>query len=542
MRNQNPKDLYLKRLGRVPHSPLAFWVHFFKNFLILMGVVLVTLCSIYLLEKQSTLEDYKARSGKSLLNLREGIQKNLSRVQTDLNFLATQYVDCSVQDIVTGCVDSNNSKQFLNSFLQTQKVYSQIRLLDLYGNQIVQVNLTQDASDLKAESSLENISDRDWFKDLQNLNLGQIYISGAVLRSMQGEVLKPYQPMIRFGVPIFNSTGIKLGFLLLNYDMNDLFEDFARATTGSAEQYFILNSQGYWLWNQQKSLEWGFLLDNGTNVKIGAFDAELWKQMRVSEFMQVATGASFISSMKVLPIKHELGVVGLDHFIVYSEMARGNLIDELSSLYEILSLLAGISFILSTILSLILARSVVKARFSEDSLKEAAMFDNLTGLPNRTLFFDRLDKIIKQSQRYKRDFAVLFLDLDGFKEVNDTYGHKAGDELLQQLAVRMSGVLRESDTLGRVGGDEFVALLDGVANHTNAGVVAQKLLEVLSAQVELKKARVQVGGSIGVALFDYEFEESAEELLKRADALMYEVKKAGKNGFRISGKPGLKKY
>ena len=158
-----------------------------------------------------------------------------------------------------------------------------------------------------------------------------------------------------------------------------------------------------------------------------------------------------------------------------------------------------------------------------------ANYDPLTGLPNRSLFLDRLTQVVGQARREDKPFAVMFLDLDGFKAVNDRLGHAAGDVLLQQAGERLSHCMRGTDTLARLGGDEFVAILLGIRGREEPALVAGKLLEHLSEPFLLDGRRAEVRGSIGIALYP-EDGEDGPTLLTRADQAMYAVKRRGKNG------------
>lgn len=157
-----------------------------------------------------------------------------------------------------------------------------------------------------------------------------------------------------------------------------------------------------------------------------------------------------------------------------------------------------------------------------------ANFDSVTGLPNRLMLMDRLDQALTMARRTHAPLAVLYLDLDRFKEVNDTLGHHMGDLLLKMAATRMRTCVRESDTVARLGGDEFVVLLPALAGDGLADRVARDILAVLEKPFVLGFRQASVSASIGVALFPGDGEEAAT-LLKRADQAMYEAKKQGRN-------------
>ncbi|MBP1711606.1 MAG: Response regulator containing a CheY-like receiver domain and a domain, partial [Deltaproteobacteria bacterium] len=143
---------------------------------------------------------------------------------------------------------------------------------------------------------------------------------------------------------------------------------------------------------------------------------------------------------------------------------------------------------------------------------------------------DRLSLALNMARRYKKAVAVMFIDLDGFKDVNDTLGHDAGDYVLQQVAQRMLSCVRETDTVTRIGGDEFLIIATEINTPDNAAQIAEKVIHLASKPVIFKGQQVVVGASIGIALFPDDGKDM-EQLIKKADEAMYRIKKAGKSGF-----------
>jgi diguanylate cyclase (GGDEF)-like protein len=167
-----------------------------------------------------------------------------------------------------------------------------------------------------------------------------------------------------------------------------------------------------------------------------------------------------------------------------------------------------------------------------NELQHQALHDPLTGLPNRALVMDRIEQMLVRDRRQRTTGAALFLDLDDFKNVNDTMGHRAGDRLLVAVAARIAGTLRDADTVGRMGGDEFVVLIDGAAADVALDLVAERLLAVMRQPFELEDAAMPllVSVSIGIASGD---RPNAGALLHDADVALYEAKEGGKNGYEI---------
>jgi diguanylate cyclase (GGDEF)-like protein len=159
-----------------------------------------------------------------------------------------------------------------------------------------------------------------------------------------------------------------------------------------------------------------------------------------------------------------------------------------------------------------------------------ANFDPLTGLFNRPSFMHELEQAVLQGQRYSRNFVLLYIDLDGFKQINDTLGHAAGDLLLQQTADRFQAVMRASDCVARLGGDEFCILARETGTYSEAAKVADKLITAQAAPFDLDGHTGRIGCSIGIARFPADG-GTADYLLRIADRAMYEAKAGGKNRF-----------
>lgn len=168
-----------------------------------------------------------------------------------------------------------------------------------------------------------------------------------------------------------------------------------------------------------------------------------------------------------------------------------------------------------------------------ERLTAMAFHDALTGLPNRNLFDERLSRAIAQAQRNGSRFALLYADIDRFKEVNDTLGHAGGDELLRQLADRMRQCLRKTDTVARMGGDEFAIILEQTGSTANVAATTKKLLARCCGDYDLLGVRLTASVSIGISLYPRDASDM-EGLLRCADDAMYGAKAAGRNGYRIN--------
>ncbi|MDB5950762.1 MAG: hypothetical protein JWR65_2617 [Massilia sp.] len=176
------------------------------------------------------------------------------------------------------------------------------------------------------------------------------------------------------------------------------------------------------------------------------------------------------------------------------------------------------------------ARNIAELNASREEIHRNAYYDSLTELPNRRLFHDRLEQDVRHAARTGNSLALLFIDLDFFKEVNDRSGHAAGDMLLQETALRITACVRATDTAARIGGDEFTVILTEVNKVSHVGIMAQKLLDALARPFSIGGKEVHVSGSVGVTLYPQDA-ITPGDLLRNADQAMCVAKQAGRNRF-----------
>ena len=188
--------------------------------------------------------------------------------------------------------------------------------------------------------------------------------------------------------------------------------------------------------------------------------------------------------------------------------------------------LSGLSYFIGIV------RDITERKLVEEKLAHFAHHDYLTDLPNRILFLNTLEHSTLLAKRNNYKVAVLFLDLDGFKQANDTLGHDSGDLLLQEVAKRLTGLVRTSDTVARVGGDEFTLVLNNIESDENAALMSNKIIASLSEPFDLKGQQCHVGGSIGISIYPDD-SKSLEKLISQADEAMYLAKQSGKNTYKF---------
>ena len=178
-------------------------------------------------------------------------------------------------------------------------------------------------------------------------------------------------------------------------------------------------------------------------------------------------------------------------------------------------------------------QDITEQKMTQERIEHMAHYDTLTGLPNRALFYDRLRQALVLAKRHEVGLTLLYMDLDGFKKVNDTQGHHAGDLVLKIVAERLSICVRESDTVSRLGGDEFIIILNDTHKHEDVVAVAQKIIKAISAPFDLDGYEAHIGISIGIARYSEDARDE-DELVRQADHAMYQAKMAGKNTYHVA--------
>ncbi|CAG4884587.1 ATPase [Georgfuchsia toluolica] len=278
---------------------------------------------------------------------------------------------------------------------------------------------------------------------------------------------------------------------------------------GTSDVIYVKDANGrYTLFNSAGAK----LAGKSINEVIGKDDTFLLSHEEAREVM--AADQLVMASGKVRT--YEQKITAATGEVVTLHITKGPLFDEIGNVTALFCI----------------ARDITEKKKSEELIWRQASFDTLTGLPNRRMVFDRLEHEIKVSNREGIPLALLFIDLDHFKEVNDTLGHQAGDDLLKEAAQRLVNCVRESDTVGRYGGDEFVIILGSLEDIGSAERVAGELLLKLAEPFRLGEATALVSGSIGIAVHPNDARDVAI-LIKCADFAMYEAKRLGRNRFHF---------
>jgi diguanylate cyclase (GGDEF)-like protein len=477
--------------------------------------------------------------------------------------------------------DKDRLAQAFGAMLEVHPDYFQARLISATGHGIELVRVDRDVTLLLRIEGL-HLQEKGHYPYVFNtlrLARGQVYLSDITLNRETGAHAGLDKPTLRVATPVAAGDGAIVGLIVINIDLETMFQRL-KVDLPKSYQLYLSNHWGDYLIHPNPALAFGFdfgrreliqnnfppvaaLIEGRQSSVVTAPDAE---DGRVAAFARMPMGVARDAHFVVLGLSQPLENVMREARELGWETVR------------IILLLSAAAVLLAALVSRavteplrqmaaavqrfskervvselpsgrgdqigLLARSlndmqrtiVANIRELDDSrlaLRHLAQHDGLTGLPNRALFEDRLRQAMAQARRSEGAIAVLFVDLDGFKAVNDTFGHHTGDLLLTAVAQRIAGCVRDADTAGRIGGDEFVILLSVIELERDALAVAEKVRAALAMPFELERSTQRISASIGVALFP-QHGDSEHALALSADAAMYRAKAKGGNRVQLA--------
>ena len=434
--------------------------------------------------------------------------------------------------------DYSQVQQDFKAFAQVKEIYSQVRFLDVQGNEQVRVNLVETQPEIVAQNKLQKKSHRYYFPQTMALLPGETYVSPLDLNIENHELEQPFSPMIRFSTAVF-SHQVSQGIVILNFPAKNLLEEITGDVHDSEDAVFLLNEEGYYLSSTEQEKEWGFMFLEGKDFRFQndypLLAPSILSTHASSIEFETPEGRGVFISRRIRPMVALSGMPKNYHWTMVVRIDAQTLSEHFSPMRRGLIGMGVFITLLSVFPSILIARMYIQSKSRRDALEHSANYDRLTALPNRRFLITFLANLLMTLHKEGSSFAVLFLDLDGFKGVNDNHGHDAGDHLLKQVAHRLSETVRESDVVARYGGDEFVVVALSVTSWRSAGILAGKLVDAISQPFNLSGHSISIGVSIGIRCASTQCKNSPEEVIRDADAAMYEAKKAGKGQFRFHG-------
>jgi diguanylate cyclase (GGDEF)-like protein len=422
-------------------------------------------------------------------------------------------------------------KEFLE-FIKSKKEYDQIRYIDENGDEIARINNNKGSPLIVTKENLQNKKDRDYYFETMSLDTGEIYVSKFDLNREFNKVELPVKPMIRFATPLHNSQGDKKGILVINYLGTNLLYSLKEATLKEPGIFSLVNLEGYWLFNDNPEEEWGFMFPEKNITTLSESEPEIWEQIITSDSSQFVVDNRLVTAQIIVPFPASLDMIK-EQWILLNTIPFEEIGISWSQIFYRFRYAGFLIVLVDLVLALLLTTILHQRNKLRSEMRASALYDSLTGLANRRLLFERIQATITQYDRYKYLFALIYIDLDGFKQVNDTLGHNAGDQLLKAVSSRLIDCVRSSDTVARIGGDEFVILISHIESSKDCTVIADKILKELNKAYNLEQGEAKVRGSLGIVIKDPDKNETIDELLKKADSAMYDVKEAGKNNYKI---------
>jgi len=501
-------------------------------FLSIGAVLAGTVTVIYNREAAARISQVEVAEEHSVRIIAEMIDQTLAVVFSDLRYLAEQ------DDLGLWLANGDNAQlaalnREFQHFSNSRQIYDQIRFLDLKGQEVSRVNFNNGNSIIVEPEKLQNKIRRYYFQEAIILGKGETYASPFDLNVEQQQVEQPLKPMIRFAMVVFDQHGQKRGLILLNYLGQQLLDNIEKISALSPGEIQLLNPAGYRFCGGVIDQRWGFMFPSRSHYVFKADNPLIWQEMLASaDFFQQRMANGLYTGITISPLQ----MANISNVLV-GQGERWHLVSifpaaQIAALGQSLRVklfgLGALLFVLAALPAYFIAQYLLNRKAHALEMEHLANFDRLTDLPNRTLFRDRLQQAIFRASRRQDSFVLLFMDLDGFKGVNDRFGHNSGDELLVTMGARLTNLIRQSDTVARLGGDEFTVLLGDIADESNGLQVAEKIITVVNQPFVFKGKSVQVGASIGMAVFP-EHGSDGETLLNAADQAMYAAKKAGKN-------------
>lgn len=506
-------------------------ITFLRYFIALFAVSFLIICLILLTGKNNKIQRAEIEAHHQLEYQKSHILDNFNNIASDLLFLSR------LNELQKH--KESNSKEELplleNEFLEFSKYkkqYDQVRYIDEKGNELIRINKNNKTPYAVTADMLQNKKERYYFTESINVPEGEIYFSPFDLNIEYHAVELPRKPLIRFGTPIYNEAKEIKGILILNYLGVDLLISLVKATLTEPGSFSLINKEGFWLFNNNPEDEWGFMFPEKIDRNISKMNPPVWKLIKDREYVQEIVDKTLITSVRISPFQ-EYEEVNNEYWMLTNQIPFSDIGITWKQMFFNIRYIGLIIVFINLFLAYLLTMIRSQRNALRIEIEHSALYDPLTGLANRRLLDERIESSLAISRRYKVLFALLYIDLDGFKAVNDSLGHNAGDQLLKIVGTRLKESVRSADTVSRIGGDEFVIISTQLKDRNDCIVIAEKILKNLSKDFNLIQGKAKIHGSIGIIIPDPESNETAEELLTKADSAMYKVKKAGKNNYYI---------
>ncbi len=494
------------------------------------------------------LDDYisqRNKQGQMEIHLQSQLfERELNYITSDIYFLCHSL---EMQAFAQDPSDQNYAmlNAELTSFINERGIYDQVRLLDLDGKEITRINQLNQRPIVIPQDELQDKSHRGYFQHCTQLHRGEIYISSVDLNQEYHQIEKPYKPVVRLGMPVYDESGNRKGYIILNYLVKDLLKLVTQPSVNDIElEFMLVSTDGYYSSHRDHAKLWGWLLPNRTKQNFAHDYPQLWAELNKrkkgrfenGQLAMVYDTIDFrVREEMVTPRSLDKDRLPVDdnsyrstEFRIISMIPEAQIMDKRSRLFYKVGMIWSLHLVISILPIWGLTYLIMMYYNRHLELTHRAHYDKVTDLPNRDLFLETLNNTRDKAHQTQSRFAVLYIDLDGFKPVNDKLGHSSGDDVLVLVGKRLLKCVRQSDMVARIGGDEFAVILSRIGQAEDAQRVADKIKQLIKTPYMLADKVAHVSCSIGCAVYPDQ-SDNLDELIDLADQRMYDDKRSHKS-------------
>lgn len=479
-------------------------------------------------QKNSIINDFVQQEEAYLAITSVAVEKDIAKMVQQL---------LTIRDLTSFYVGQNSLKeveQFYLSIANNHDIFDQIRYIDETGVERARINYVDNKGVVVEKNQLQDKSERYYFQNSYNLEYGQIYISPLDLNIEENVVEIPHKPMMRFATPICDEDGNKRGIVILNFLASNILNLIETVSRGYEVHLSLVNQEGYFLIHEEdRSKEFGFMFEDRKDSNLEIISPSLYTQAQENNSGWCHHEKGLFTFNRIYPFEHKLKPQVVDKAPHLSPTSRSwtiithipeNAIAQKSQQLGSISIFGFILILLFIVSVSIVLSTLWYQKITDDKyVKNLAHYDQLTGCFNRAWGLKILGEVITKAKKGNVMVALLFVDLDKFKGVNDTYGHKAGDVVLVESVKRIKNCLRSDDIIIRLGGDEFLVILPSVTNPLVPMEVAERIHKVIREEINYGNILLHIDSSIGIALYPKDGTH-VNELISHSDSAMYQAK------------------
>ncbi len=481
-----------------------------------------------------------AENQRQLVKLEKKIMiEEFNRVIGDV-LTAKQVVEYSFE-LNDNDLDVHYIEEQFGNIIRNKKNYDKFRYIDSAGDEVVKVELVHGEELLHKKNSLANVSDRYYFKDTFQLKNDEIYVSKFDLDVEKGKPNKDPKPVIRFCAKIYDTEGVERGIVITNYNAQIMLNNFKDIAETSYGFLSLVNQDGYWLYNPEyPNREFAFMDSTKQDVNFANYYPQIWSTLLEKDVYRDEKDILF--SEKIIPFENSFFDEYIDFVVPISQIKLGggnffaivHISKEKEANVFAITLPEYIEFVIAKRMNFILALFIIAQLVAlmvmiyivqHDKIKYYSEFDTLTNSLNRRSGIVRLNKMVKDYRGMGSLLVIIFVDINGLKVVNDTLGHKHGDQLIKDSAEIIASALRKNDIMFRYGGDEFIIGIQN-AKENEIEVIWERILERVLDKNESNDNLFNISLSHGFSIiYPDDLNTDIKYHIDRADEMMYKEKK-----------------